>query len=164
MYVLMRWENFCCGCFNCNLEAVDAVGFRCPDFGGVKLLLKFSLTILLEAAKNARMWEMQWRSVLRDGQSLLPSRTKVCFFVHLTNVSVVYGEEYKAMWILLQAPLFLVVLCFDNCTVGWEAFLVFIVVWAVLVQNSSQLSPLLRMKLGLVCDSVLKGHGCVQRG
>ena len=95
MYVLMRWENFCCGCFNCNLEAVEAAGFRCPDFGGVKLLLKFSLKILLEAAKNARMWEMQWRSVLRDGQSLLPSRTKVCFFVHLTNVSVVYGESTK---------------------------------------------------------------------
>ena len=44
MYMLMRWENFCCGCFNCNLEAVEAAGFRCPDFGGVKLLLKFSLT------------------------------------------------------------------------------------------------------------------------
>ncbi len=66
---------------------------------------------------------------------------------------MVYGEEYKAMWILLRSSsgarnlLFLAALCFDNCTAGRGAFLVFIIIRAVFVQNMSHSSPLLRMKL-----------------
>jgi hypothetical protein len=45
------------------------------------------------------------------------------------------------------SPLFSAILCFDGFFDGLEAFFAFFVVWAVLVQNLSQSSPLLRIKL-----------------
>ena len=87
--------RFAVDVLDCDLEAIEAPGFRGRDFGGevatlvlvddpikgsnecedmgdevtfgvgqsdpesVKLLLRFSLMIPLEAAKNARTWEMK---------------------------------------------------------------------------------------------------------
>jgi hypothetical protein len=48
---------------DCNLEAVEALGFGCCYFG-VKFLLRFLLTMPSEAATNATTWEMKWHSVL----------------------------------------------------------------------------------------------------
>jgi len=44
-------------------------------------------------------------------------------------------------------PLFSAILCFDGFSDKSEVFSAFLVVWAVLVRNSSQSSQLLRMKL-----------------
>ena len=46
-----------------------------------------------------------------------------------------------------RSPSFLEILCFDSFSDGCKVFLAFLVVWAVLVQNSSQSSPLMRTKL-----------------
>ena len=46
-----------------------------------------------------------------------------------------------------KSPLFLAILCFDGCLDRLGAFLAFLVVWAVLVQNFPQSSPLLQVKL-----------------
>ena len=45
------------------------------------------------------------------------------------------------------SPSFSAILCFDGFVDGSEVLSAFLVVWAVLVRNSFQSSPLLRMKL-----------------
>ncbi len=75
------------------------------------------------------------------------------FLAHPPDVGMVDGKEYKAVWIFCssglgaRSPLLLAILCFNGCLGGLGAFLAFLAVWDVSVQNSFQLLPLLRMKL-----------------
>ncbi len=75
------------------------------------------------------------------------------FLVHPPDVGMVDGKEYKAVWIFCssgsgaRSPSFLAILCFNGCSGGLGAFLAFLAVWAVLVQNLFQSSLLFRMKL-----------------
>jgi hypothetical protein len=94
------------------------------------------------------------------------------FLVHPPDVGMVNGKEYKAVWIFCSSSLgarsllFLAILCFDGCLGGLGAFLAFLVVWAVLMQNLFQLLPLFADEVGdlmesLVQDGVLEGHNLV---
>ncbi len=88
VHVNEEGERLAVDVFDCDLEAVEASGFGRRYFGG-KMLLRFLLTMPLEAAKNTRTWEMKWCSVSdslsqsvnqRRRQFLPPSRKKLRFF------------------------------------------------------------------------------------
>jgi hypothetical protein len=78
----------------------------------VKLLFRLTLTMSLEAAKNARTWEMKWHLVLDSLVQSAWSTKKLIssavqkeafgFLVHPPYVSMVDRKEYKAVWIFLQ--------------------------------------------------------------
>jgi hypothetical protein len=81
---------FAVNVFDCNLEAVEALCFGCHYFGG-NLLLRFSLMMPSEAAKNTRTWEMMWHSVLdslsmRSISSVVQKEASTFFYIrHMSS-------------------------------------------------------------------------------
>jgi hypothetical protein len=151
--------RFAVDVFDCNLEAVEALGFGGSHFGG-KIAAK--LMMPLAVGKN-QGWEMKWRLVLDSlFQSMRSAKRLISSAVQKEASAFLYIRQMLA-WCMgkstkqcgfscssgsvVRSPLFLAILCFDNRLGGLGAFLAFLVAQAVLVQNSSQLLPLLRMKL-----------------
>ena len=150
--------------FACNLEAIEALGFALGAVTSVvKLLLRFSLAILSEAAKNARTWEMKWRLVSDSlTQSERSAERSISSAVQKEASAFLFIRQMSAWWMGkstkrcgfscrsgsgARSPTFLAILCFNGILGGLGVFLAFLVVWAVLVKNLSQSSLLLQMKL-----------------
>ena len=97
---------------------------------------------------------------LTDSLSLLCVSAKVVMVYFLS--AFLYIRQMSAWWMGkitkrcgfscrsgsgARSPSFLAILCYNCFSDGLGVILAFFVAWAILVQNSSQLFPLLRMKL-----------------
>jgi hypothetical protein len=128
--------------FDCNLEAIEASGFGCCDFGG-----KIAAQVLInDAISGSKEHEDIGDEVAFSFGQLVPicevfrelnffshPERSFGFLVQLPNVGMVDGEEYNTMWVLFccsglgaESPMFWGVLCFDSCLGGLGVFLAFL--------------------------------------
>ncbi len=96
--------------FNRNLEAVEASGFGCHHFGG-KITAQVLVDNAIRGSKECNnigdkvafigRLSVPIRDVHREVDFFCRPEGCVGFLVHLPDVGMVYGEEHKAVWVLL---------------------------------------------------------------
>jgi hypothetical protein len=136
MYLSMRREYILLWIFLAAIWKPQKHRALDPVTLAATLLLRFSLAMPSEEAKNARTWEMKWHSVLDSlshsvrsvgrGQFLLPSRKKLwlsytsarCWCGVWIRVQSDVGSPAVAVW--EQGVLFLWSCVMTIARAGWE--------------------------------------------